>query len=139
MTVVNQTLPRMMCVIDSTTKEVVDSPIRRASISTLVKDVDRPIMESHHVARVIDEEVFVMRPRYLQHNLWTPDADPLLTAAEWTLLADPLPRPSQQELENLAAKQMIDECPELFGIVSPVDAEALETLASSHPNKAFVC
>jgi len=67
-----------------------------------------------------------------------PDTDPLLTAAEWTLLVDPLSRPSQQEVENLAAKQTIDEHPELFRIVSPVDAVALEMLASSHPNKAFI-
>jgi len=62
----------------------------------------------------------------------------LITAAEWTLLANPLPQPSQVELENLAARQMLEEHPELFSIVSPVQVKVLETLALSHPNRAFV-
>jgi len=135
---VNQTQPRATCVIGSTVKAVADLPIQPASIGTPVRVADRLATENHPVEKGIDGEVFGMRPRYLRHNLWMPDADPLLTAAEWTLLADPLPPPSQQEFKNLAARQTINEHPELFAIVSPINVEALETLTSSHPNKDFV-
>jgi len=88
---VNQTQPRATCVIGSTVKAVADLPIQPASIGTPVRVADRPATENRPVEKEIDGEVFGMRLRYLRHNLWTPDADPLLTAAEWTLLADPLP------------------------------------------------
>jgi len=83
-------------------------------------------------------QVFGMRPRYLRHNLWTPDADTLVTAAEWTLLAEALPRPSKPEFENLAVMQTILQNPVLFELVMPVNVEALEALSFSHPNRAFV-
>jgi len=94
-------------------------------------------MEKPPVGRT-REETFGMRPRYLQYNLWSPSADPMVTAAEWTLSARPLPQPLQSEYENLAAVQTIKDYPDLFGIVTPVKVDCLQSLLETHPNRVFV-
>ena len=130
--------PKVMFATDSIVKEDVVLPTLPANTDILAKDVVKPVMGSQRVEKETEGEMFRMRPRYLRHNLWTPDADPLVTAAEWTLSADPLPRPSQSEVENLPARQTIVEHPFLFKIVSPINIRELEALSSSHPNRAFV-
>jgi hypothetical protein len=79
-----------------------------------------------------------MKPRYLRHNLWSPDADPKVTAADWTVIAKPLPRPSVYDLSNEPALKTIADRPDLFKIVSPVKVSALERLTVTHPNHSFV-
>ena len=62
----------------------------------------------------------------------------MVTAAEWTLSARPLPQPLQSEYENLAAVQTIKDYPDLFGIVTPVKVDCLQSLLETHPNRVFV-
>jgi len=110
----NQTHPRTMCVIDSTVKPVVDLLIQPVNINILAKGADKPVMENWCAVKEIEGKMFGMRPRYLHHNLWAPDADPLTTAAEWMLLVEPLPQPSQSEFKNLAVMCTISQHPKLF-------------------------
>ena len=108
---VNQTCPKATYAIDSTVMADVDLPNQPASTDTPAKGVVKPGMERHHVVKEFEKEDFGMWPKYLPHNLWTTDADLMVTAAEWTLLVDPLPRPSQCEWGNLAARQTVTEHP----------------------------
>jgi len=130
--------PNCMSVTNSIARFDAASPIQLASTIICARNVDKLVMEKHHVERKVEEEVFEMRPRYLRYNLWSPDADPMVTAAEWTLSALPLPRPPVKEYGNLAACQTLSNYPKLFKIVTPLKIHALEFLLKSHPNRAFV-
>jgi len=58
-------------------------------------------MGNQPAEKVIEtEEELGMRPRYMQYNLWAPEADPMVTAAKWTITAKPLPHPPQAEYER---------------------------------------
>jgi len=125
-------------VINSTANWGVVSPIWPASIVIPAKGADKQVMERHLVEKEVEGEVFGMRPRYLCHNLWSPDADPMITAVEWTLSALLLPRPPVSEYENIAACRTVTEYPDLFKIIMPIKISALDYLLKSHPNHAFV-
>jgi hypothetical protein len=88
--------------------------------------------------RQSEEDVFGLRPKYLRHNLWTPDSDPKLTAAAWTLTARPLPRPPPAELDNISACLTLENRPDLFKIVTPIHVPVFRRLTLSHPNRPFV-
>jgi len=133
-----QTSPKLTSVTDSIVKPVVVLPTPAADTDIPARDVVRPVTESKHVVKGTEVELFGMRPRCLHHNLWTPYTEPMVMATEWTLLADPLPRPPQSEFENLAAIQTITEHLELFEIISPMNVGVLEELTTAHPNRVFV-
>ncbi|EJD54601.1 hypothetical protein AURDEDRAFT_24175, partial [Auricularia subglabra TFB-10046 SS5] len=50
----------------------------------------------------------------------------------------PLPRPPPTEFENDAAMQTIAANPDLFKIVTPINADRLASLLQDHPNQPFV-
>jgi len=100
--------------------------------------VDRLVTEREPVESEIEGEVFGMKPKYLQYNLWTPDADPLKTVVEWTLLALLLPCSPAVEYDNLSANQMFEDYPDLFEIVTLVKVSVLEHMTRHHPNQVFV-
>jgi hypothetical protein len=87
---------------------------------------------------VSEVPVLGFRPKYLHHNLWTPDSNPKLSAAEWTLTAQPLPRPPLAEFDNLPVVQTLEDHPELFKVVTPINVDVLEKLTESRPNRPFV-
>jgi len=122
----------------STVKSAASSPMQLASTGMHVKGVDRQVTGKQRVERVPEAEVFSMRPKYLQYNLWSPTTDLMVTAAEWMLSVQPLPRPPQNEVENLAAVETIERHPSLFKIVTPIKVGFLQSLLASHPNCAFV-
>jgi len=82
--------------------------------------------------------------RSWKRSLWegklgvTPDADPMKTAAEWTLSAYPLPQPSAREYDNLSVNQTLLDYLELFEIITPVKVSVLEQMMWCHPNRAFI-
>jgi hypothetical protein len=122
----------------STVKLDVGSRTQLASTDMCVEPVGKPAMENRRAERGIEDSLFGTRPKYLRHNLWTPYSDPRSPAAEWTLSAQPLPQPPQIESENLLAQQTLNEKPELFKIVTPINIETLEQLSIHHPNRPFV-
>ena len=83
-------------------------------------------------------EAMGMRPKYLRHNLWAPDANPSVTVAEWTETALPLARPPLTELNHASINQILHAHPDLFRIVTPLNICELERLSAPHPNRGFV-
>lgn len=81
------------------------------------------------------------RPRYMRELVWDePVHDEYLIgpAISATLSAYPLPRPPSSEFENLDALSTIRSRPDLFKIVTPIDASRFRDLLSTHPNQPFV-
>jgi hypothetical protein len=116
----------------------VGSPKRPVNTSIHASRADKLDMGSPHVGRETEIIEFGMKPRYLRYNLWTPEADPRVTAADWTISANTLPRPSSDEWQNASALRMVAQRPDLFQIISPIDVSALERLTVTHPNRPFV-
>jgi len=75
-------------VVASTAKRVVGSLSRPATTNTLVRPVEN--LDMGETRAKMDIEAMGMRPKYLRHNLWAPDANPSVTVAEWTETALPL-------------------------------------------------
>src|SRR5271168_3780726 len=50
----------------------------------------------------------------------------------------PLPRPSQEEFDNVDALTTIRNNPDLFKIVTPINVDSFQRLLESHPNQPFV-
>ena len=51
---------------------------------------------------------------------------------------DPLPRPPQEEFENIDAMTTINNNPHLFKIVTPIRIDRFKSLLDSHPNQPFI-
>ena len=79
-----------------------------------------------------------MRPKYLRYNIWDPDSDFSPNTSDWTLTAKPLEGPPQSALEDEAVTKTLNENPDLFKIVTPINVNVFESYLSSHPNQAFV-
>jgi hypothetical protein len=58
--------------------------------------------------------------------------------AAGTLTDEPLPRPPPEEFYNAAATATVDDNPDLFRIVTPINVDRFEKLLITHPNKPFV-
>jgi len=129
--------PSPISVIGSTVRVDVDSQTQDANIIMHAKAVAKQGMERGHVGGTTEEEMFGMRPRYLRYNLWTPNVDPMVTAAEWMLSARPLLQTSQNGFRNSSVNKKINENLSLFEIVMPVKVEALEQLLKAHSNRAL--
>jgi hypothetical protein len=123
-------------VIASTAKRVAGSLSRPAATNILVRPVEKLDMGEMRAKTVT--EAMGMRPKYLRHNLWAPEANPSVTVAEWTESALPLARPPLSELNNASINQTLHAHPDLFRIVTPLDNCVLERLSASHPNCGFV-
>jgi len=80
--------------------------------------VGKLAMESELVEKSLEHEVLGLRPRYLCYNLWTLDANLMITAVEWTLLVKLLPQPLSNEYENSLVNQTISDYPDIFKIVT---------------------
>ena len=79
-----------------------------------------------------------LKPKYLRHNLWSPDSGSKLGAADWTETAEPLPRPPLSEYKNVPVHQTLEKRPDLFHVVLPIQVEVLAKLLKNHPNQEFV-
>ena len=83
-------------------------------------------------------EAVRLAPRYLRYNVWDPESDFTPTTAEWTETAKPLPRPPQFVLNDPVVAETIQDNPNLFRIVTPINVDVLESYLKNHPNKPFV-
>ena len=71
---------------------------------------------ARNVRRRIETSSEYMRPRFAQDFIWGDIGDDISPAAHYSLLAEPLPRPPESELENIIANETIRTHPELFKI-----------------------
>ncbi|KAF8425827.1 hypothetical protein L210DRAFT_3653067 [Boletus edulis BED1] len=54
------------------------------------------------------------------------------------LFADPAPKPSAEEHENVPARSTLRSRPYLFKVATPIRVDKFEALLANHPNQAFV-
>ena len=100
-------------------------------------DMGSPLVSGERASES-PEVILGLKPKYLRHNLWSPDAEPKVVAAEWTETAAPLPRPPPSEYENHSVRETLEKRPDLFRIVSPIQVAVLARLLRNHPNQEFV-
>jgi len=79
-----------------------------------------------------------MRPRFARDLIWGTVDSAISPAAQYSLLADPLPRPPASELNNIPANKTIRDNPHLFKIVCNIDIKKFAELLTDHPNQPFV-
>ena len=94
---------------------------------------------NRNVRRKIESDPSYLRPRFSRDFLWSSYAsDPVSPAAQYSLYADPLPRPPQSELLNATANNTIRDHPELFKITCNIKVDVFASLLADHPNQPFV-
>jgi hypothetical protein len=79
-----------------------------------------------------------MRPKFARDFIWGAIDNDISPAACYSLLAEPLPRPPQSELENTVANETIRAHPELFKITCNINIAKFSELLQDHPNQPFV-
>lgn len=78
-------------------------------------------------------------PKYARDFLWEEDRRPSFqTSADLSEQAMPLPLPPERSELHPDLLRTVDDNPELFKIVTPVNVDKLEYLLSDHPNRPFV-
>src|ERR1700678_1058479 len=79
------------------------------------------------------------RPRCRRSLLSShPARQPLISPTAYCTVHDqPLPRPPEEEYENLDAITTINRNPDLFKIVTPINVNRFEQLLNSHPKRPF--
>jgi hypothetical protein len=117
---------RKKFVFGTTVRAAATSQIPPANTSTPAWVAAKTGMERPTVTRVTEglEGIIGMKPKYLRYNVWSPDVDPKMTAAVWTLTAKPLPRPSPDEFTSRPVSQTLADRPDLFKIVTPINVDA---------------
>lgn len=87
-----------------------------------------------------------MHLKYLCYNVWDVQNEQediahsksLLCLADWTKWAKPCPSVPAIEFENAAAMQTINNHPDLFKIITPINIDHFKALLATHPNCPFV-
>ena len=79
-----------------------------------------------------------MRPRFARDLVWGNVEDDVSPAAQYSLTAEPLPRPPQSELLNAVANKSILTHPHLFKITCNINIKKFSELLQDHPNQPFV-
>jgi hypothetical protein len=134
--------------------------LRDASNSTVLEDVTVPeavagtnISASNANSMAMDRTAalsridlaYRMRPKYLRYNLWSSGEEddfnitippPCLT--DWTEHAKLLPTVPEVEFNNIEAVKTIKDNPDLFKIITAIDANQFKNLLKTHPNRPFV-
>lgn len=79
----------------------------------------------------------VPRPKYLWYNKWDVEGRPVLGVAKWSEEADLLPAAPILEQDH-PVSIMVESCPDLFKIITPINAELFHCSLLTHPNESFV-
>ena len=90
--------------------------------------------------RTVRNELAPKCLKYFECSVWTDaDSSPVFSPTACCTLVDKLlPRPSPEELSNSEATTTIQDNPQLFKKVTPINVLKFEELLVSHPNKPFV-
>jgi hypothetical protein len=99
-----------------------------------------PNIPSRNVRRKIESDPSYLHPKFARDLLWAPSttSNPLSPASQYSLFADPLPRPPDSELHNEIANSTICDHPNLFKVVCNIKIDVFADLLSDHPNQPFV-
>jgi hypothetical protein len=79
-----------------------------------------------------------LHPKYLRYNTWDPHDGLSPSSADWTITAPPIPPIPEKEILNPVVAKTVNEHPELFKVVTPINVDQFENLLQSHPNRPFV-
>ena len=79
-----------------------------------------------------------MRPKFARDLIWGSIDGTISPAAQYSLSAEPLPRPPPFELNNKAASKTIRDNPDLFKITCNINIKKFTELLEDHPNQPFV-
>jgi hypothetical protein len=109
----------MKPVANGTAESAIGEPL-----SAVIDTCAPTAVESTHernVRRRIETSEEYMRPKFARDFIWGVVDDHISPAARYSLYADPLPRPPQSELENLAANETVSGHPDLFKITCNIN------------------
>lgn len=79
-----------------------------------------------------------LSPKYRRYNIYDLSGKPLPNTADWTITAQPLPRPPPAELANETNNATIANNPHLFHVSTPINIDRFQELLATHPNQPFV-
>ena len=83
-----------------------------------------------------------VHPKYARDLLWEEDRYPSVRASaelsEDTTIASPVPRPPPRVRFHPDFLRTVDNNPNLFAVVTPIQVERFEFLLTEHPNWPFV-
>jgi len=114
-----------------------DVPTALVDIDTRAKTVEGKGTEIATATRHRENETG-LQPKYLRYNLWGADHQKLMTTAEWSETASPLPRPPDAEFKNAVSNSTLSSFPHLFAVHTPINVDRFEALLGHHPNPCFV-
>jgi len=123
----------------SGTTELVDRRKRTVDETMCATDARNEVTKGRTVGNLPLETSPRKRPRYLRSLIWSnPTRQPLISPTAYCTIFDkPLPRPPEDEYENLDAISTISRNPDLFKIITPINVSRFQQLLDSHPNKPF--
>ncbi|TFY58165.1 hypothetical protein EVG20_g8259 [Dentipellis fragilis] len=119
---------------------VVPMPPEIATTRTSVPSADRQGTLPLPAQSVSEAEDFIVAPHHQRGFVWNPDmcSQSSTPVADWSLTAEPLPSPPENELHNVATQETLAKYPHLFKVVTPINVDKFESLLKDHPNKPFV-
>jgi hypothetical protein len=123
--------------VDNGTMESAIGVPPSAVIDTCVPTVEGST-HAWNVRRRIETSSEYMCPKFAWDLIWGADGDNISPSTRYSLSAEPLPRPPQSELQNIAANNTILAHPELFKITCNINVEKFNELLADHPNQPFV-
>jgi hypothetical protein len=105
----------------------VNSEMKSVNMNTPARNAEKEGMEERLAPRRKTSGVTNgMRPRYLRYNIWDPNSDFSPNTSDWTLTAKLLEGPPQSALEDETVTKTLDENPDLFKIVTPINVDVFE-------------
>ena len=120
-------------------RELVGKRKRTAGETMFATDAINGVTKGRTVANLPFETDSVKRPKYLRSLIWSSPTRQLLVSptAHCTIFDKPLPRPSEEEFRNVDALTTINDNPDLFKIITPINVNRFEQLLKTHPNQPF--
>ena len=134
----------LKCAIDSTALGDARAQQELAGIDILASSANNTAMNKTAVHSQTSM-AYRLQPKCLRYNLWSNEEEssfgysatpPCL--ADWTEYAKLLPSVPKSEFENVKALNTIQNNPNLFKIITPVNVDRFEELLKLHPNRPFV-
>src|SRR6202522_4143497 len=114
----------------SGTTELVDRKKRTVDETMCATDARNEVTKGRTVGNLPLETSPRKRPRYLRSLIWSnPIRQPLISPTAYCTIFDkPLPRPPEDEYENLDAISTISRNPDLFKIITPINVSRFQQL-----------
>jgi hypothetical protein len=109
-------------------------PLKIANTSTAAGCAAIPIMDEWSVLK--ENEGMTVRPRFLCFNCWDINGKPLPRVITWSINAEPLPEPPCLSPDHIISRTL-ENCHDLFKIVTPINVAVLRSYLQEHPNEAF--